>query len=212
MVEDKDTLEVQTGKQISRTINFDDYTQNQGLRSYLVLYNKEAVIQAEREHFDEVVERAKFLQTAKQRLLAKEDYQKIGQRDFIKKSGVKKLQNAFNISVEIVGEPVIIERNWENTMPSPTPHHPTKETVVIVRARAVRKFLVNDKNTGRSVEIIGDSVEEYGSCSDRELLENKKQGYKFHNIIATAMTRASNRAIMNLLGGEVTFEEIEIEE
>jgi len=47
--------------------------------------------------------------------------------------------------------------------------------------------------------------------SSREAYE-KHQPYKFHNIIATAETRAKSRCALDMLSGDVSFEEITFDE
>ena len=170
--------------------------------------NTADLITIEREWFEENLKKNEILAEAKKKLLNESDFQKIGQVDFIKKSGVKKLQNAFHISVDIVE--TRIERIEWNQKYDPSDRSAPRngiEIYAIVRARARRPKFRLIKN-GATLESLDEYVEAVASCSNKELAENKHQGYSIHNIIATAETRASNRAVMNLLKGDVSLEEL----
>lgn len=142
-------------------------------------------------------------------ILDKSDFQKIGQVDFIKKSGVKKIQNAMRFSVRVM-DVKVIEKEWstgEIGIMSAAKSF-GKEIIVIVTARASRpKFKMSD-GLGHTLESMEEYVEATASCSNKELADNKHQPYSFHNILATAETRATNRAIMNLAKGDVSIEEL----
>jgi hypothetical protein len=140
-------------------------------------------------------------------ILDKSDFQQIGANNFIKKSGVKKIQNAMRFSVRIM-DIKIIEKEWVNAGMTGSPKTPGKEIIVIVTARASRPRLRLSDNMGHTLESLEEFVEETASCSNKELAENKHQSYSFHNILSTASTRATNRAIMNLAKGDVSVEEL----
>jgi len=162
----------------------------------------------EKEWFAKTVDELKWLNDAKKTILAKNDYQAIGAKSFIKKSGVKKLAMAMGISVEIVDR-TMSETTWGSTIESTIYQSKTgskavntsgkgKEILWSVRARATRRD--------------GVFCEALAVCSNYELAVKKGQDYNPQNILGTAETRASDRAVMNLLGGEVTFEEIVTDE
>ena len=167
--------------------------------------NSQAAIPAnmlaeEKEWFATTVAELRWLNTAKTTILSATDYQDIGSKKFIKKSGVKKLALAMGISVEIVDR-VMSETAWSDKAESIVSNGRTvntsgigKEVLWSVRARATRRD--------------GVFCEALAVCSNYELAQKKGQAYNPQNILGTAETRASDRAVMNLLGGEVTFEEI----
>jgi len=124
---------------------------------------------------------------------------RVGKR-FLKKSGVKKLQKFFGISVHI------------------------KETIMDQMPEGNFGFRVTAIATNRN----GDVTESTAACStleDRFTPERKEEESEstyqarckklcaraYHDTLSTAETRAANRAVMNAIGvggGEVTAEEI----
>lgn len=115
------------------------------------------------------------------RLLNASDYQDAGEgKTFVKKSGWRKIARAFNLSVEIVGLPVV-ERDEEGL--------PIRAAVV---ARAIApNGQVQDGDGYCSVD-----EPRFNRPSSRKKIEN--------DLRATATTRAKNRAIADLVGmGEV---------
>jgi len=121
-------------------------------------------------------------------LLDDSDYQKYEQtikgktviKQFPKKSAWVKLGRAFNVNTTIVDKEFVLGKNGE-----------TKEAYYCIRAT-----LPN-----------GRSVESDGSCSRHE---KGKGNATSHTIRSTAKTRASNRAIAELIGaGEVSNEELD---
>ena len=177
-----------------------------------VSINQDKVLQAEKEWFEENVNKARWLEKAKLGILKADDFQNIGGKQFIKKSGVKKLANAFHISVSILEtEEHIID--WGST-PQKTERGVImtpagKELIIKVKARAERRIMITDKETGKTFDVVVDTVEDIGACSSTELATKKGQAYNYHNLYTTAATRATNRAIMNCIGGSVTAEEVD---
>lgn len=101
-------------------------------------------------------------------------------RSFKKKSAWRKLARHFNISTRIVGEP-----RFQMTDDA--------AEVAIVRVRAVAPW--------------GQSVEAIGACGSDE--EKGRRVITLADMIATAQTRATNRAVSDLIAmGEVSAEEI----
>lgn len=153
----------------------------------------------------EVVEAQAAYHDLCSKLLDKSDYQTIGGKDFRKKSGWRKLAVAFNVSVEL------ISRDYERA-----------DNGTIVRAEVVCRATAPN---GRTMDGLGacDLFEKccpaaHGEkcgrggyhkhcdrgCSGRTHFSNPQ-----HDLPATAMTRATNRACADLFGmGEVSAEEI----
>ena len=187
-------------------VTFDKY-----LETIPVNVNQDKVLQAEKEWFEENVAKSRWLEKAKIGILGEEDFQNIGGKKFIKKSGVKKLANAFHISVSILKkEEHIID--WGST-PQKTDKGVImtpagKELIIEVTARAERRLMITD-TTGKTYDVVVDVVEETSACSSTELATKKGQAYNYHNILTTACTRATDRAIMNCIGGSVTAEEVD---
>ena len=122
----------------------------------------------------------KAFQELKQKVLDANDTVTISGKQYIKRSGWRKIAMAFNISTEVVK----IEREKI--------YDKTYVVRVIARARAPG----------------GRVSEEAGVCDSTEFERGNLQG-TLHNIETKAVTRAINRAISNLVGGgEVSAEEI----
>lgn len=112
-------------------------------------------------------------------LIGPNDVQKSEGREFKKKSAWRKLARYFNISVEIVK----VERDFI----------PDNNFLATVTARASAPW--------------GQSYEEVGACGTDEAVGRRV--ITVADAIATASTRASNRAVSNLIAmGEVSAEEI----
>lgn len=129
-------------------------------------------------------------------LVGPNDIQREGDREFKKKSAWRKLGRFFGVSTEIVK----IESGWEWDEEEQVRHFVAR---VIVRGTAPW----------------GQSVEAVGLCSTRELRFYSRgqpnpvaRAKAEHDCEATAATRATNRAISDLIAaGEVSAEEIEHE-
>lgn len=173
--------------------------------------NKQDVIEAETEWFQIQVAKQRLLNQAKKELLEGTDktkspyYQKMGNKDFIIKSGVRVLMSAFGISITKVNI-TPWERPWLNApsdyikaigAPIEYGYH--------AQAWAERKTTIS-KN-GQTASITLQEMVASGGCSTRELYE-KHQPYKDHNAYTTAETRAKSRAALDMLSGDVSFEEI----
>lgn len=158
------------------------------------------------ENLDEVVETYEQFDELKEKLLNKSDLTKIGDNIHVNKSGWRKIATAFNLSVETVS------------------HQRTVDDGIVRYTVVARAVAPNGKVTSSS-----------GSCASNEsnFMEAGKPNsgepadhddyYKIdgkwrrlkdpkevdeHSIMATAETRAKNRAISDLVGGgEVSAEE-----
>ena len=120
----------------------------------------------------------------KSRIVDDSDFVYIQNRKFLKKSGWRKFVKAFNISIQLIKKNIF-----------------ELEGDVHAEVR-VRASLPN-----------GQFVEGYAIKSKSEYWSEKYQNfgnYNMHNLVATAYTRASNRAISDLVGfGEVSAEEVQ---
>ena len=114
------------------------------------------------------------------KLLDDSDYQEHKGKKYKKKSAWQKYARAFNINTEIVSKEIIR----------------SKTNSVIEAEYTVRATLPN-----------GRYVESDGSCDRRE---PGKKDMSSHSIKATAKTRATNRAISELIGaGDVSADELD---
>lgn len=118
------------------------------------------------------------------RLLEPSDYQRVGSKSFVKKSGWRKIARAFNLSVEIVSVRVLRD-----------------DTGGPVRAEAICRAIAPN----------GQVQDGDGYCAideDRFTSERANVSKIENDLRATATTRAKNRAISDLVGmGEVSAEE-----
>lgn len=120
-------------------------------------------------------------QQLKERLGSKEDFQQIGDKQHPKKSFVRKVQRFFNVSCEIIQDEPLTDPKTG------------KIIAWVAKARAIHLAT-------------GAFQEADGSCGFEEKAEKQRT---IHNIRAHAITRAKNRAILDLVGfGEVSAEEI----
>lgn len=139
---------------------------------------------------DELIGSFQSYQELLPRLLSSSDYQAAGKnrdgtpRQFVKKSGWRKIARAFRLNCEIVR--LDVDRDGQGS--------PVRASAV-VRATAPN----------------GDFQEGDGHCSIEEDRFREKGGAKKveNDLPATAITRAKNRAISDLVGmGEVSAEEV----
>lgn len=131
---------------------------------------------------EEAIKEFKTYQQLKQRIGTSEDFQMISGKVHPKKSFVRKIQRFFNVSCEILQDEAL--RN---------PDGEIEAWLVKVRAIHLGTGAFQDAD---------------GSCSFDEK-RRKNQPATLHNVRAHAVTRAKNRAILDLVGfGEVTAEEI----
>jgi hypothetical protein len=126
-------------------------------------------------------------QELKRQIGTPDDFQKIGDKQHPKKSFVRKVQRFFNVSCEIIqDEPLKDEKG--------------KPIAWLAKVRAVH-------------QATGAFQEADGSCGFDEKVDKygrpDKKRQTIHNIRSHAITRAKNRAILDLVGfGEVSAEEI----
>lgn len=129
---------------------------------------------------DAITKQMQTFDQLKSQLLGENDFQGISGKNFVKKSGWRKLALAFNISDEVVSE----ERK---TYKTPTGYYFVFEV------------------TAKAIAPNGRFSTATASCASNE----RKFAHLDHDVRATAHTRAKNRAISDLIGGgEVSAEEI----
>lgn len=127
-----------------------------------------------------LLESLREFQTLKAKALDKNDTILISGKSYVKRSGWRKIQLAFNISTAIVS----VERAGE------------AEGRLVVRVKA------------RATAPNGRVAEELGVCDYTEFQRGRLEG-TLHNVESKAATRAINRAISDLVGGgEISAEEV----
>jgi hypothetical protein len=137
-------------------------------------------------------------------LVGPNDVQEEGKRKFKKKSAWRKLQRHFRISTEVVSS------DFREVSIVGSLHAPDRLiTVVLVRVRAIAPW-------GQSAEAIGgcgmdeETPDTEGTYEDSgKKYTRKGKSLSLADMAATAETRATNRAVSNLIAsGEVSAEEI----
>lgn len=130
---------------------------------------------------DKILAFVKKFEELKMQLLSAKDYQEIGGKKYIKKSGWRMFALAFNLSDEITKE----ERKQ---------YGEGKDAYFVWEV------------TARATAPNGRYSEATASCASNE----KRFAHQEHDVRATAHTRAKNRAIADLIGGgEVSAEEMD---
>jgi len=205
--ENKDIV-IKTGKEVL------DEKDKDIVESYIqtipVPIKSEDVLDAEKEYAIMQIKQEKLLNYVKQKILTKDDYQEIAGKKFIKKSGVRRLMSAFNISISSVKILSIIERDWDTAPEDYVRQIGSKKEIIVVAQATAQKKVTVSKN-GQTFSIVRQEMVATAGYSSREAYE-KHQPYKFHNIIATAETRAKSRSALDMLSGDVSFEEITFDE
>lgn len=130
---------------------------------------------------EKILKQVSLFEELKRKLLSSKDYQNIGGKQYIKKSGWRMFSLAFNLSDEILKE----ERK---------------------EYKANNQEYFAWEVTVRVTAPNGRYAEATASCSSNE----KRFTHPEHDVRATAHTRAKNRAIADLIGGgEVSAEEMD---
>lgn len=157
---------------------------------------------------DAIADAFKQYQAVCERILTKDDYQEYEGKPRKKKSAWRKLATAFNVSTEIMAKEVLRGADGRSVV------------MAEVRVRA-------STNGGRQSEALGSCDVNEKCCAIARGQKCHKAAWKGHyccqngcdgrrhwshpdhDIISTAQTRATNRAIADLIGcGEVSAEEI----
>lgn len=129
---------------------------------------------------EDTIKQFQLYQELKKRLATKEDFQPIKGKQHPKKSFVRKVQRFFNLSCELLRDEPLRDENGE---------------------------IIAWVATARAIHVpTGAFQDADGSCSFDEKVKEQRT---IHNIRAHAITRAKNRAILDLVGfGDVSAEEI----
>jgi predicted pyridoxine 5'-phosphate oxidase superfamily flavin-nucleotide-binding protein len=123
-----------------------------------------------------------------QALLTGDDMQRVGDRSFVKRSGFSKLAAAYGVSTEIIS--LDVEHD--------APGSGDGERIMLARARV------------RAIHPSGRYAEGDGACASNEKRFRRGDEKIEHSLPATAVTRATNRAVSNLIAfGTVSAEEAE---
>ena len=145
----------------------------------------------------EAVTAWKQYEDMKKAIITKSDIQKIGDKDYLKKSYWRKIATFFNLSVEVVSEKeeqigkTIV---WHFTCKAIAPNG--RFAVGTGSCDAFEKATFKDGK--------------YITWNKFKKIWEDASPNSLHNIRSTAETRATNRAISNLVGGgEVSAEEVE---
>lgn len=157
---------------------------------------------------EELAETYQEYENVKSELLTDQDTATISGKPTIKRSGWRKIATAFNVSVDIIDR----ERTVENGVIT---HR------VTVRARAPNGKTLEGVGTAASnesnhMDTLSNRKDKDKDDDDVLFVDGKFRVLKDpravneHNILATAETRAKNRAISDLVGGgEVSAEEMD---
>lgn len=164
------------------------------------------------EDIDQVVKLYEQFEQIKSKLLKKSDTTKIGSGIHVNKSGWRKIATAFNLSVEVVDKSIRTENGVvkaEVTARATAPNGKVSTEIAMCAS--------NESNHMGKVSGMTDT--EAKKRDDVLKVDGKLRRLKDplevneHNIIATAATRAKNRAISDCVGGgEVSAEEIKAED
>lgn len=161
---------------------------------------------------DEVVELYNQFEEIKDKLLKPSDRTKIGTNIHVNKSGWRKIATAFNLSVEVTETDSWVEDGIvkAKAVARATAPNGKVSTQVAMCASNESNFMEAGKpGDGTEPKDHQDYLRVDGKW--RRLKEPKEVNE--HNILATAATRAMNRAISDCVGGgEVSSEEIKAED
>lgn len=159
------------------------------------------------ENVDEVVGVYEQFEEIKSKLLGKEDVQEISGSNHITKSGWRKIATAFNLSVDTV--------NVEKTVEDGIVSYMVQARATAPNGKSASGSGMCASNESNHMETVS-GTENWDKDDDdvfkvdgkwRRLLPPK--AVNEHNIMATAETRAKNRAISDLVGGgQVSAEEM----
>ena len=176
---------------------------------------KGGVLQPASENLEDIADTYTAFEQIKTDLLTADDRQKIGGNVFIKKSGYRKIATAFNVSVDIVDKEREIREGvltWRVTARASAPNGKSVESIGSCAS-----------NESNHMEKIADNIQQLDnhdtySRDDPNIMKvegkwrrlRSTKAVKEHDILATAETRAKNRAISDLVGGgEVSAEELD---
>lgn len=160
------------------------------------------------EDIDEVAKLYVQFEEIKKKLLSSEDTTSISGSVHVNKSGWRKIATAFNLSVEVVDSDL-----WEEngivkarvTARATAPNGKVSTEIAMCASNEANHMEAGKPNDGTQPKDHSDYLKVDGKW--RRLKDLKEVNE--HNILATAATRAKNRAISDCVGGgEVSAEEI----
>ena len=175
-------IEVKTGLQLSEESKKRGKPSFKAYATTLPSKTPTEVLLEEKAWFDKTIDELRWLNEAKKRILSKSDYQDIGSKMFIKKSGVKKLALAMGISVEIVDR-MITETTWGDKVETIPYQSRTGTRLVSVSARG-KEVLWHVR--ARATRKDGVFCEALAICSNYELAIKKGQDYNPQSILGLA--------------------------
>ena len=130
-----------------------------------------------------------------QQLLDTHDYQKLGEKQFKKKSAWRKYATAFSITDRVVEKEIIRDTNHR---------------IISARYEVEASAPNGRKAIGVGVCSIYDKLKSSDTQEPSYFELRKRFSHAEHDIVATAHTRAKSRAIADIIGtGEVSAEEME---
>lgn len=160
------------------------------------------------EDIDKVAELYDQFEEIKKKLLKKGDTTAIQGNIHVNKSGWRKIATAFNLSVEIVDREIWTENGVvkaEVMARATAPNGKVSTEIAMCASNESNHMVIMKGITDEEAEMRGDALKIDGKW--RKLKDPIEVNE--HNILATAATRAKNRAISDCVGGgEVSAEEI----
>lgn len=160
----------------------------------------------------EALEAWKQYQDLKESIVDKEvDVQRIGDKDFLKKSYWRKVATFFNLSTEVVkekNEKVGKTFVWHFTIKAIAPNG--RYSIGVGSCDAFEKAVLKDGKYMAKGKVTKWGRTSAGKPFPEEFEYVEAVPNSIHNIRSTAETRAYNRAVSNLVGGgEVSAEEVD---
>lgn len=163
------------------------------------------------ENIDEVVETYNQFEQIKDDLLQTEDLTKIGDGVHVNKSGWRKIATAFNLSVETIEKQRVVEDGVVKYIITARAVAPNGKSTTAsgICASNESNHMEAGKPSGVNSEGELEEMENYLKIEGKWRRLKSPKEVNDHNIMATAETRAKNRAISDLVGGgEVSAEEL----
>lgn len=167
---------------------------------------------------DEVAEVYEQFETIKSGLLKEEDTQSIGggknKQTFITKSGWRKIATAFNVSVDVVDKERSVDEGvltWRVKARATAPNGKVAESWATCASNESNhmEYIGKNKSDVESHKIHNIDDEDVMKVDGKWRRLKDPREVNEHDILATAETRAKNRAISDLVGGgSVSAEEV----
>lgn len=163
------------------------------------------------ENIEEVVETYNQFDEIKQQLLSQDDLTEIGDSVHVNKSGWRKIATAFNLSVEVVRTTKDVSDGVVRYSVMARAVAPNGKSTTASGMCASNESNHMEAGTPDGVSSEGklEEMENYLKIDGKWRRLKDPREVNEHNIMATAETRAKNRAISDLVGGgEVSAEEL----